>query len=78
MILIVHKVQWVLLCFLDFKHYFFKKWASSERRKRSTNYSRKNEGTEINKLNVWLFKDFLVFQDYNISFKVRLNFADTL
>ena len=33
---------------------------------------------EINKLNVWLFKDFLVFQDYNISFKVRLKFADTL
>ena len=32
---------------------FLKKWASSERRKRSTNYSRKVKGKENNKLNEW-------------------------
>ena len=32
---------------------FLKKWASSERGKPSTNYSRKIKGKEINELSVW-------------------------
>ena len=57
MIWIVHELEWVLLYFLNVKHYFLKN-EQVEKEEKSSNNSRKIKGKRINKLNVRFWKQY--------------------
>ena len=57
MIWIVHELEWVLLYFLNVKHYFLKN-EQVEKEEKSSNNSRKIKGKRINKLNVRFWNQY--------------------